>query len=317
VVRVKYTGVRVTPVRREWKTQEEKEQYINFIGSLLGLRRYWYLFSFAIMKLHRAPLCMLGSAPRFRAFGITCMRNPYNGASKACALRQTADDDTICSLMVEESENETRKVQQFYEKSPFLAPVVWKSRNEASAYLDANIDSVLFDCDGVLYRTLDACPGASEAIRRLISSGKEVIFVTNNAGVNRRQLREKLANVLGIESLTNDQMVSSSYSCARYLMQHLEVGSRVHVIGSAGLCEELESTGFRVTGGPSNENDPASMNREELAKYDFDEHPIDALAVGHDTQFSFRKLAIANNLLLRNPSSLFVATNHDSFDLGT
>jgi HAD superfamily hydrolase (TIGR01450 family) len=300
----------------EFKTQEEKDQCINFIGSFLGLQRYWDLFSSATMKLHRAPLFVVASAPRFRAFGISCMRNPYNGASKACALRQTTDDDTICSLMVEESENETRKVQHFYEKSTFLAPVVWKSRNEASTYLDANIDSVLFDCDGVLYRTLDACPGASETIRRLISSGKEVLFVTNNAGVNRRQLREKLANVLDIESLTNDQMVSSSYSCARYLMQHLEVGSRVHVIGSAGLCEELQSNGFRVTGGPSNENDPASMNREELANYDFDEHPIDALAVGHDTQFSFRKLAIASNLLLRNPSSLFVATNHDSFDLG-
>jgi ribonucleotide monophosphatase NagD (HAD superfamily) len=116
--------------------------------------------------------------------------------------------------------------------------------------------------------------------------------------------------------LTKAQMVSTSYSCARYLTQHLEVGSRVHLIGSTRLCEELESNGFRLTGGPSNDNDPASMNREELAKYDFDEHPIDALAVGCEPQFSFRKLAIASNLLLRNPSSLFVATNHDSFDLG-
>jgi ribonucleotide monophosphatase NagD (HAD superfamily) len=57
------------------------------------------------------------------------------------------------------------------------------------------------------------------------------------------------------------------------------------------------------------------MNRQKLADYDFSEHPIDAIAVGHDTEFNFRKLSIANNLLVQNPKALFVAMNEDSFVL--
>lgn len=59
------------------------------------------------------------------------------------------------------------------------------------------------------------------------------------------------------------------------------------------------------------------MDREELETYEFSEGPIDAIVVGHDTEFTFRKLSIANNLLLQNPDALLVATNHDSFDIGT
>lgn len=204
-------------------------------------------------------------------------------------------------------------LDDFYNSCSFDVPTVWRSPEEAATFVEDNIDTVLFDCDGVLYRTLDPCPGAAECIQGLLDKGKKVIFVTNNAAVNRRQLRDKLSKVLGIESLTTEQMVSSSYSCAQYLKSKLEPGSRVHVIGSAGLCEELENTGFSISGGPT--SDRSSMTREELAEYSFDEHPIDALAVGHDVDMNFRKLCVADNLLLRNPGALFVATNKDSFDL--
>lgn len=211
------------------------------------------------------------------------------------------------------AEEEMKKLEGFYKKASFPSPTLWKSHSEASSFVHENIDTVLFDCDGVLYRTLDICPGASKCIQALLEKGKRVLFVTNNGGINRRQLKEKLGMLLGIDSFTNDQMVSSSYACSKYLKQHLSAGSRVHVIGSAGLCEELANNGFEISGGPS--NDIPSMDRQELELYDFAEHPIDAIAVGHDIEFTFRKLCIANNLLLRNSNALFVATNEDSFDL--
>eukprot|EP00549_Striatella_unipunctata_P025943 CAMPEP_0118720128 /NCGR_PEP_ID=MMETSP0800-20121206/29923_1 /TAXON_ID=210618 ORGANISM="Striatella unipunctata, Strain CCMP2910" /NCGR_SAMPLE_ID=MMETSP0800 /ASSEMBLY_ACC=CAM_ASM_000638 /LENGTH=154 /DNA_ID=CAMNT_0006627703 /DNA_START=371 /DNA_END=835 /DNA_ORIENTATION=- len=43
--------------------------------------------------------------------------------------------------------------------------------------------------------------------------------------------------------------------------------------------------------------------------------PIDALVVGLDNEFNYRKLCIAVNVLHRNPGALFVATNQDSYDL--
>ena len=223
-----------------------------------------------------------------------------------------------------------RKQQQSSPSSPptINVPEFWTDDtdtdiNGVTNYIEQNIDNILFDCDGVLYRTLDVCPGASYCISRLMEMGKTVLFVTNNAGVNRRELRVKLNKLLfnssevdaSLAPLSDEQMISSSYSSAQYLEQHLPNGGRVHVIGSSGLMEEITNHGFICSGGPGSSSSPSSMTRQELADYDFPENPIDAVVVGHDTSFDFRKLSIANNLLLQNPEALFVATNEDSFDL--
>ena len=252
----------------------------------------------------------------FRSYQSFRQVSRQRAATATRLLFATASTTTTSATdaMKDEAVSETMKLDSFYKEASFDSPTVWKSREEASEYVNENIDAVLFDCDGVLYRTLDPCPGAAECIESLMNKGKKVLFVTNNAGVNRRELRDKLAKILDLEQLQVDQMVSSSYSCARFLTQQVKKGGRIHVIGSSGLKEEIENAGFITSGGPSTE--PASMDRQELEEFDFSKlSPIDAVAVGHDTEFSFRKLCIANNLLLRNKDALFVATNEDSFDL--
>jgi phosphoglycolate/pyridoxal phosphate phosphatase family enzyme len=217
-----------------------------------------------------------------------------------------------------EADQEMLKLVRHYESSQDKSnlPLMLQTREEAVRYIDEKIDSVLFDCDGVLYRYPDETPGASACIKSLLDKGKQVFFVTNNAGSNRIQLREKLSKMLGIDELTEEMMISSSYSCAQYLKKELldKKGSgSLYVVGSEGLCEELRATGFDVKGGPS--EDKAGMTRDELAAYDFGEHPIDAVVVGHDIEFTFRKMCIANVLLQMNPDAPLVATNEDSFDL--
>jgi phosphoglycolate/pyridoxal phosphate phosphatase family enzyme len=222
---------------------------------------------------------------------------------------------TLTEQMRVEADREMLKLVEHY-KSQGKSPMMWSSQEEASRFIDEKIDSVLFDCDGVLYRFPDEAPGAKQCIQSLLGRGKQVFFVTNNAGSSRTQLRDKLEQILGIDQLTEDMMISSSYSCAQYLKRELleKKGSgSLYVIGSGGLCDELRQTGFDVVGGPS--EDKPSMTRDELADYDFSEHPIDAVVVGHDTEFNFRKMCIANVLLQMNPNSPLVATNEDSFDL--
>ena len=195
---------------------------------------------------------------------------------------------------------------------------------ETSRYIDDNFDAILFDCDGVLYRGTDAIPDAAESLKSLLGQDKKVLFVTNNAGSNRKQLRDKLATILDCPDLTEEQMVSSSYSAARYLQKTFEgrgvsmEDSNVHVIGTGGLCDELRRFGANVTGGPS--EDKPSMSREELASYPFnvEEGPqgkVDAVVVGLDNEFNYRKLCIANVLLQKYPDALLVATNEDAYDL--
>ena len=271
-------------------------------------------------------------------------RLKHNGqrARFPCRMSSTSgtvnSSPTATSLMKNEAREQLQILQNHYstilrtqqQSSSFSFPEFWTDDTDGDAqvvanYIGQNIDNILFDCDGVLYRTLDECPGASHCISKLLEMGKTVLFVTNNAGVNRRELRIKLNKLLfnieeerGNENnsflLVDDQMVSSSYSSAQYLQKHLQHGSRVHVIGSSGLMEEITSHGFTCSGGPSSSSS-SSMTRQELAEYEFPEHPIDAMVVGHDTSFDFRKLSIANNLLLQSPDALFVATNEDSFDL--
>lgn len=219
------------------------------------------------------------------------------------------------------------------------------SSDEVAQYLKTNVDSVLFDCDGVLYRGTDPIPNAAEALSSLVSAGKQIFFCTNNAGSNRSQLRDKLASLLGMEDqLKTEQMVTSSYSAARYLQQELLGGGgpggssgtaripRVHVIGTEGLVSEIASAGFQVQGGQQDPYDPSNtrcgMSREELAAYPFpapntssqdgddaDDDRIDAFVVGLDNEFNYRRLCIANVLMQRNPNALFISTNEDAYDL--
>ena len=213
-------------------------------------------------------------------------------------------------------------------------PRLLTTSKEVSNYVASEVDAILFDCDGVLYRGTDPIPHAAEALSSLVASGKQIFFVTNNAGSNRRQLRDKLAKLLNMDSLAEEQMVSSSYSAARYLQRELlgdkndggdnngAAKPRVHVIGTSGLCAEIESAGFDVQGGPS--DDPRSgMSREELAAYPFPYFAdsssaggrVDAFVVGLDNEFNYRKLCISNVLMQHNPDAMFVATNEDAFDL--
>jgi ribonucleotide monophosphatase NagD (HAD superfamily) len=165
-------------------------------------------------------------------------------------------------------------------------------------------------------------PGAPETIQSLLDNGKRVFFVTNNAASSRMELKEKLENVLRFPggTLTEEMMIGSAFVAAQYLYSRLLHGSdekhnRVHVIGSAGLCKELQSAGFNVSGGPDPIDTPSGMSRDELAAYSFSEGDIDALVIGLDNDFNYRKLCIATVLLQRNPQALLVATNRDAFDL--
>lgn len=230
-------------------------------------------------------------------------------------LKQTTSSALATSLtekMRVDAEQEMQQLERLIGNKKSVKLLT--ERNDVLEFVDKNIDTILFDCDGVLYRSPEPAPGAVDCIDSLLRRNKKIYFVTNNAGSNRSQLRDKLHSCLKMDSLTEDMMISSSYSCARYLQDKVGTGS-LYVIGSQGLCDELRQVGFEVSGGPSPVGVPPSMSRDDLAAYDFSEHPIDAVVVGHDIDFNFRKLCIANVLLQLNPGALLVATNRDSFDL--
>lgn len=210
----------------------------------------------------------------------------------------------------------------------FKPPLLGRTPSDVVDYLQKHaITTVLFDCDGVLYRSPAPAPQAAAALQTLVDNGMRIFFVTNNSAANPNQLQAKLTHILGLPPddnfLTTDMMISTAWTAAQYLKQQLLDNRenddspipRAYVIGSDGLKEEIENTGIHVIRDADDQSNP-TMSREALADHDFDAmEPIDAVVVGHDTSFSFRKLSIANVLLQRNPQALWVATNKDAFDL--
>ena len=228
--------------------------------------------------------------------------------------------DTIRKESVIEMEKVTDVVNSCTEAK---RPLLVETNDAFASYVNDNsIQNFLFDCDGVLYRGTDAMPCASETIQQLIKTGKKVFFVTNNAASTRMELKDKLEKVLNCRGILDEEMmIGSAYVAGQYLKScnrlNNDSGSiaRVHVIGTEGLCSELQSAGFDVTGGQDPVDTPSGMSRDELAAYPFSEGKIEALVIGLDNDFNYRKLCIATVLLQRNPDALLISTNLDAFDL--
>ena len=250
-----------------------------------------------------------------------------HSASEARYRRMSSTNVDITESVRLESEMETHSISELIMANPkynrLSSPLIIQSQDQLINYMNRHpIHNYLFDCDGVLYRGTDPMPYASRTIQFLINDGKRVFFVTNSASVSRKELKQKLEKILNLPAglLKQDMMIGSAYAASRYLCAHLPVkenngARRVHVIGSSGLCNELRSAGFDVSGGPDPIGTKCGMSKDELANYPFLEGSIDALVCGWDPEFSYRKLCIATVLLQRNPNSLLVATNRDPYDL--
>lgn len=167
-----------------------------------------------------------------------------------------------------------------------------------------SVDSVLFDCDGVIWRGDQAIPGAPEVINLLKKNGKKVFFVTNNSSKTRRLYAEKMS-LLGF-NVTEDDVFGTAYCSAMYLKTVCKLQGKVYLVGSNAMKQELEAVGIQQTGvGP----DPVTGKQADWANVPLDPE-VKAVVVGFDEHFSYMKLNRAMQYL--NQGCLFVGTNRDS-----
>lgn len=111
-----------------------------------------------------------------------------------------------------------------------------------SARLIDGYDLVLCDLDGVLYAGPDPIDGAPETISALADEDVAVRYLTNNAS---RTPADVAAHLTDLGILTSiDQIVTSAQVAARRLAATHPAGSRVLVIGGAGLVEAVTESGL-------------------------------------------------------------------------
>ncbi|XP_062382767.1 glycerol-3-phosphate phosphatase [Sardina pilchardus] len=168
-----------------------------------------------------------------------------------------------------------------------------------------SVDSVLFDCDGVIWRGDQAIPGAPDVINLLKKNGKRVFFVTNNSTKTRKMYADKLAT-LGFNA-SEEEVFGTAYCSAMYLKSVAKIQGKVYLLGSNAMKQEIEDVGIQTTGvGP----DLITGVQIDWANVSLDPE-VKAVVVGFDQHFSYMKLNRALQYLC-NPNCLFVGTNTDT-----
>lgn len=130
-----------------------------------------------------------------------------------------------------------------------------------SALVDA-YDAALFDLDGVVYLGPVAVEGAAEGIGALRARGTHVGFVTNNAARTPQEVSAHLVE-LGITAGPED-VVTSSQAAVHLLTRRFAAGTRVLVVGGAGVRVAVEEAGLVAI--HSADDDPAAV----IQGYGFD-----------------------------------------------
>lgn len=171
-------------------------------------------------------------------------------------------------------------------------------------YFMDSFDTIVTDCDGVLYINNDAIDGVPRALNLLRQYGKKVVFATNNSTKNRVQFMQKLRK-LGYQANLNE-VFPTSYASAIYLKQQ-NFRRSVYVLGSQGIADELDNVGIKNFGvGPDLTPDDWAPGQ---ARFKVDKN-VGAVVIGFDNQVSFKKLAKACSYVKR-PDCQFIASNAD------
>jgi 4-nitrophenyl phosphatase len=145
------------------------------------------------------------------------------------------------------------------------------------------IQTVIFDMDGVIYRGEKAMPGAKEAVRALEKEGVEVFFLTNNGSRTRGHFARRLSS-FGIKAPLG-RVYCTSYGAAKYMAANMP-GATAYIL-EEDTEKEFTDVGIRCV-------------HDEKAN---------AVVVGLDRKLTYAKLSIAFRALLRGAH--FIATNDD------
>lgn len=151
-----------------------------------------------------------------------------------------------------------------------------------------NISALAFDLDGTIYYGDSAVEDARDAILTLLNMNYQIFYFTNNSAKSQEQIIEKL-NRLGFYAKPQNTYCVSM-AIASYLIE--KKIKNIYLIGSDGLKDELSLRNIKIS----------------------DERQVDAVVVGLDSSFSYKKIAMAQEAI-SNGAKLIIANADSSYPI--
>lgn len=152
----------------------------------------------------------------------------------------------------------------------------------------SHIKALIIDMDGVIWKA-DAPIGDLPAIfKRIRERGLKFVFATNNGTRTSKQYVARLQS-FGVD-VEPWQVITSAQAAAHGLSQKFPPGTKIFMIGEAGIRSALEENGFEVL---STEDAPHAQ----------------AVLMGIDREITFQKMVEATLLVRRGIP--FYVTNPD------
>ena len=148
------------------------------------------------------------------------------------------------------------------------------------------IDGLVCDLDGVVYRGSEAIPGSPQALRVLTERGVRILYCTNNSRSTVSEYVDKLAGI-GVEAAP-DQVLTSGVVTAETIRERGWAPARVMVVGGRGVDKELERVGCELVVGPA----------------------ADLVVVGWDPDFHYDDMRLAASTV--RAGARLIATNADA-----
>jgi 4-nitrophenyl phosphatase len=155
---------------------------------------------------------------------------------------------------------------------------------ERETNMQANIEALLLDMDGVLWRDTEPIGNLPALFEKIESRNWKTAFVTNNATRSPGQYVKKLAS-FGVQA-NKAQIINSGLATALYLKKQYPTGGPVYIIGEEGLIDTLDQFGF----------------------YQSDQEPL-AVISSLDRRLEYKKLELATAFIRSGVT--FIGTNPD------
>jgi len=147
-----------------------------------------------------------------------------------------------------------------------------------------NLEHLIIDMDGVLYRGKEAIPGTGGFLDFLRERGIGFVLATNNSTRTPQQYVDRLAD-MGV-AVRPGEILTSAQATAGYLATIAPPGTRIFVVGMDGLWAALQEAGFELV--------------EDQAEY---------VVAGMDFTICYERLAQAT--LQIRAGARFIGTNPD------